>query len=427
MYKWNPVYNMVMKIKQDYENTFGKTKEYNTITIKNTLGENKEISVLEYWIQQLDKKEYNDFIQALQINQWNEFILIRYGLEEMQRGMWEDKNSIYRECRSIVLDIKNETLVLTPFRKFFNLNEVEENQLDNVQKEINQAKAIEITNKLDGSMQNARWYNNQIFMTGSMALNPEKSWRLKDGYSRLTDNHKQIIKQNPQYTFIFEYISLKDSHVVLYKKEQEGLYLLKMRNTCTGEQLSYNKTLEYADKYNVPMTKIENRSFAEILQLSKVLKSNEKEGWVLDIDGHMIKLKCDDYIQLHRLLDKISSINVIIKNIADNKYDDMISKVPDSYKPRVEKIANYIFNYKNKINKQINKYYDIAPKQDKKEFMIWVSKNTPKEIQGYIRSMYLGKEVNVLKTTNRYKRLNEIGIDKSYLAIFADMEGFENE
>lgn len=431
MYKWNPVYIIIMKIKRDYEQIFGEIKEYNTITVKNALGENKEITALEYWIQQLNKQEYNDFVQVLQINQHNEFILIRYGLEEMQKGMWTDKNSIYRECRSVVMDIKNEALVLTPFRKFFNLNEVEENKLDNIQIEMDKAKSIEITNKLDGSMQSARWYNDKIFMAGSMSLSPKESWRLEDGYSKLTDNYKKMIKENPQYTFIFEYISLKDSHVVLYKKEQEGLYLLKMRNVYTGEQLSYNEILEFANKYDILMTEIENINFKEILKLSKTLRSDEKEGWVLDIDGHMIKLKCDDYIQLHRLLDKISSINVIIKNIADNKYDDMISKVPDSYKPRVQKIADYIFKYKTETSNEINKHYDAAPKNNKKEFMVWVNENVPKEIQGYVRNMYLGKETNVLRTANRYKKLNELSIDKSYpaifSAIFANMEEIENE
>ena len=88
---------------------------------------------------------------------------------------------------------------------------------------------------IDGSMQCARWYNNNIFMNGSMVLDKNASFRLEEGISMLNDDYKRMIKENQNYTFIFEYISLKDAHVVLYNKSQEGLYLIGIRNCYTGE------------------------------------------------------------------------------------------------------------------------------------------------------------------------------------------------
>jgi hypothetical protein len=235
-------------------------------------------------------------------------------------------------------------------------------------------------------------------MSGSMALDFSNSWRLDDGYKKLTDNHKNMISQNSQYTFIFEYISLNDAHVVQYKKEHEGMHLIGIRCVLTGKQLSYKEVKSYADKYNVPMTKIENKSFSEIIEEAAKLKSNEKEGWVLNIDGHMIKLKCDDYVKLHRVLNKISSINVIIQNIADGTYDDLISKIPENYKDRVNSVAGRIFAYVKDIHEKINDCYNRAPKADKKEYMIWITQNCPKEIQGYMRQKYLKQNWHVLKS-----------------------------
>jgi hypothetical protein len=405
-YKWNPVYNLVMDIKEEYISKFND-------------GEKS----FEQWLLKLNNEKYNKVFECLQVNQNKNLLLIRYGLAEMQDGMWTDENSIYRECRSVVLDIENDNLVITPFRKFFNLNEVEENNIDKIIEDIKTAKVFEVTDKKDGSMQSARFYKSEIIMTGSMALDEENSWRLQDGLSMLTENHKDMIKDNPNLTFIFEYISIKDAHVVLYKKDQEGLYLIGIRNSCTGYQYTYNEIEQISKIYNVHMTNIESIQLDELLQLMKQYKSYEKEGWVLNIDGHMIKVKCDDYVHLHRLLDKFSSVNVIIENIAEDRIDDMISKVPDNYKDRILNVANKIIKYKNDLEKEVEKYYNLAPKHDRKEFMIWVSDNCDKTIMGYVRCKYLNKQFNTLKNSaGGYKKLKDLGISESYSALFSNLE-----
>lgn len=405
-YKWNPVYNLIMRIKEDYYNKFHDNE--------------KDFKV---WLEKLNNKKYNDIFNSLQTNQKDNYLLIRYGIAEMQEGMWEDENSIYRECRSLVIDLEKEEIVTCPFRKFFNLNEVKENNIDTIKKDIEKAKIFEITNKLDGSMQCARWYNNNIFMNGSMALDKNASFRLEEGTSMLNDNYKRMIKENQDYTFIFEYISLKDVHVVLYNKSQEGLYLIGIRNCYTGEELSYANIKRFSKKYNVPMTNIESISFGEMLSQMKTYKSSDKEGWVLNIDGHKVKVKCDDYIQLHRILDKYASVNVIIKNIADDKFDDMMSKIPDTYKDRILMIANKIIEYRDSTLNRIDRYYKLAPKGTIKEFMMWVTNNCPKNIQGYVRNIYLNKPNNVLmKGYCGYKKLKDMDIADSFSELFESMK-----
>lgn len=407
---WNPILNKVIEVKRKWEDKcchdFGKP-----------------INTFEEMLEIVNESEYNELFDCLQLNQFNNFLLIRYGLAEMQKGMWEDENSIYRECRSVVIDLKNECLVITPFRKFFNLDEVEENKLNNVLKKIDNAKVIEIVDKLDGSMQCARWYNDDVFMSGSMAINIENSWRLQDGISMLTEDHKRMLKENQEYTFIFEYISTKDAHVVLYNKDQEGLYLIGIRDINTGRQLNYREIKEFSERYNVHMAKIENIKLDDVLKNMKTFKSNEKEGWILNIDGHFIKIKCDDYVQLHRLLDKFSSVNVIIENIAEDRIDDMLSKVPDSYKHRITQISDKIINWRDETLKNINKYYELAPKANIKEFMIWVDTCVPCEIKGYVKLKYKGVKFNVLKRkVEGYKKLKDLGICEDYSALFSSLE-----
>ena len=101
IYNWNPVFNIVMNIKKDYINKFND----NNMNFKT-------------WLEKLNKEEYNNIFSCLQLNQDGNILLIRYGLDEMQKGMWDNPNSIYRECRSIVIDLENEELVLSTLLRF---------------------------------------------------------------------------------------------------------------------------------------------------------------------------------------------------------------------------------------------------------------------------------------------------------------------
>lgn len=435
-YTWNPVYNMIIEIKQKYKEQFGLI-DYHIHTYMDENKIKKEISCLEKWIIDLAIPKYLEIIEPLQINQLNTMLLIRYGRysdvfggenEITNDNFWDLYDGFYKECRSVVIDVKSEEIILSPFKKFRNLDECEENKIEVITEKIKTAKSIEITNKLDGSMQSARVYNNKIIMSGSQAIDINNSWRLQDGYNMLTNqpNYVQMLKDNLIYTFIFEYITLKDAHVVNYKLEDEGLYLLGMRNVCTGEQLSYKEVNKYADNYQVKMTQIFNKTFDEVMKDTKKYKSHEMEGYVLNIDGHFVKVKCDDYVQIHKILSNISSINLIIKHIADNTFDDLISKVPESYSWRVMKVANLVFDYIKTTDNIVNNYFLNAPKNTRKDFMIWVDQNVPKEFNGYVKNKYLGKEYNYIKSGNknspRYKLLKEMGIDENYSAIFVSEE-----
>lgn len=368
---------------------------------------------IENMIEQSSDK-FKEFFGCLQVNQHKNLVLIRYGIEGMSRGMWDDKDSPYRECRSLVIDLENEAIVCCPFRKFFNLNEVEENKLENIEKEIKKCQKYEVSNKLDGSMQSFTYYRGEILGFGSMAIDPEKSWRLKDGFYRLTENHKRLIKSVEDTTFIFEYISLNDAHVVEYTKEEEGLYLIGIRNNCTGYEFSYELIQKISKEYGIKCTETYNLTLSELIHLSKTLKADIKEGWVLNIDGHKVKLKTDDYVGLHTLLDKLISPNVIIKAIYNGTWDDLSSKIPERHRRRADEIYNAVDAYVTTTINFGDTLYNSAPKDDRKTFMIWVDTKVPKKLRTYIKNKYLGRPYHpLLKGSSNalgLKKLGDMGI-----------------
>lgn len=398
MKSWNPVLNIVKDVLSEYRKKMNNEKSI------------KFEQMLEYV-----SEERSSFFDCLQMNQHGKFLLIRYGLAEMDKGMWTDEDSPYRECRSVVIDLEKERLVTCGFRKFFNMNEVAETQIDILQDKIANAKLFEVADKLDGSMQNARWYEGKVFMTGSMALDEEESWRLKNGKDLLTDSYVKMLSAFPYYTFTFEYISDKNPHVVDYKEDMEGLYLLGARDVCNGRQLSYKELKEIVEAFQgVKMVELENKSLEDVIEDMKNMKANEKEGWVLNIDGLLVKVKCDDYVNIHRILDRLASPNVIIQAIADETYDDLITRVPVNYRERVDGFADKIKSYVQGMTIRANKALRNAPddiKDNRGNFMRWVSENVEKDIQPAVREKYLGKEFNFLKKGKEgYKRASEIGV-----------------
>lgn len=437
---WNQVLNKVIEVKNEYKKRFGYISYY----YKDGYTSESQTCV-ERWIEYLNGtepfnqyKEYEDMFSCLEMNQFGTFVLIRYAkysnvydgeTEVSGEDFWNRYDGLYRECRSVVIDVKNECLVLTPFKKFFNINELEETSYDNIKNRINKATCIEFTDKLDGSMQSARWYDNKIIMSGSQAINPSNSWRLEDGYRMINSlpGYKDMLKHFPTCTFIFEYISLKDAHVVKYKKEQEGLYLIGIRDVNTGVELPYRTVICIANEYNIPTTKLFDKNLDEIMSELDDKKSDEAEGFVVNIDGFKVKIKYNDYTYIHKALSKLSSINLVIRSIADDKYDDLLSKLPIAYHENVKKVSNIVFNYIKETKNKIREYYNAAPKNSKKDFMLYVDRNVPKQYKGYCRDMYYGKDFNVIKSHGEtqcphYKKLKEMGVENYNELFWEDLD-----
>ncbi|MGL4453716.1 MAG: T4 RnlA family RNA ligase [Sarcina sp.] len=374
------VLELVKEIKNKY---IEKTNNYKNLTFKD-------------WVKELNEKKYNDIMDGLEVNQYKNLVLFRYGQDCFKIvDLWNVFDGIYRECRSIVIDINTMEIVILPFDKFFNLGELEENSLENIQKEIARAKSIEITNKMDGSMQCLRYYNGDYILTGSQAISETTSWRLKKSREFLTYNIRVMAKENPNLTFIFEYIDLDDAKIVKYSKEDEGLYLIGIRDVKTLRQYSYKEVSKIATKYQVNMTIIENKHFNEILEEVKNIKGYYKEGWVINIDGHLIKLKGDDYVGLHRILSKLCKHSVVIENICNGTLDDLLSKIPILHRDGLINLAKEIIGYKEIVEKQIEFFYDKAP-VERVEFFRYIN-TLPKHLRGFLGNKYNNKPYEILR------------------------------
>ena len=419
MYTWNVMFNHIMNIKHKYENKFEK---YNHQSFKDMC----------------IKLGYNDFVENTIITEYHhstgELILIKYDMLGINTDLFTNPHSIYREGRSLVINLNTEEIVLCPFRKFFNIDEIEETSMSIVQEQMKTAKLIEFSNKLDGSMLSFRWYNDTLVSSSSGNLDPSKAIQLELGIKIFNSDasYLKMVKAMPEYTFIFEGIFEEDPHVVNYTGN--SLNLIGIRNVYTGNTLTYKDTIAIGKQYNIPTTTLENTNMDDIIKNKSQYKSSDKEGWVIHIitndnQSFRYKFKCDDYVKLHKILNALSSDNVIIQAIAENTYDDLIAQVPDNYKTRVATTANKVYEFLKIKKALIEKYYNTykdAP--SKKDFALAVNKYVPKDIVSYMFLKKNNKPYNLLcKYSNSFIKMNVINefLDV-YRPFYNKMERIDN-
>ena len=388
-------------------NTFLEIKNKAAATGQDLWNYNRNIETcLAYWARLTGEPVYTEMLRNLELCEFKNLLLLKYanvteavldGETVSPDAFWDLYDGLYRECRSVVIDIVRECLVLTPFRKFRNINESEETSYENVRDRISRASCVEVSDKLDGSMQSARFYQGEIVMAGSQSLDPDFSWRLKDGLRMLKSlpGYEKMLRDNPDLTFIFEYISKQDRHVVQY--DTEGLFLTGVRSVLDDREASYREVLDFASRYEIPATRLFDKTLDEVMGELDDRAASEAEGFVLNIDGFKVKIKYNDYVFMHKTLGSMTSMNLIIDSISEGRFDDVFSKIPAPYKGGVATKAEAVRRYKEEMEKKIDEAYSRAPKGDRKEFMIWVSENVDRGLQGFVRDKYLGRPYNVLK------------------------------
>lgn len=380
-FSWNDGFVYLMKLKDNFVKKYGKQKVYSVKNMAETIG-----------------GEYDNFLKNVTIQEKDSIAIVKYSLVKGGNiDIATNPKSMYREYRGLVVDMKNEDIINCPFRKFFNINETEDSAIDIVKQQVNAAKKIEITDKMDGSLISIRAYHDDFFISGTGSIDEKANPRLAEAREMLTDNYKKMIQNYPYTTFIFEQISENDKKIVSYDYSQKGLYLIGMRDVFTGFEWPYSEIQEIAQKYNAFMTKIENISFTQMLKNKDIFKATEKEGWVIKIDNHRYKFKCNDYVHFAKVLESALSPKYIIENILEDTIDDVIANTPDWCKEEQKKIIESIYAYMRHKVRMIDFYYDkIKDIKDDKAFAITAKEKVAEE---YFKYMFVKRKNLPIKFT----------------------------
>ena len=258
-------------------------------------------------------------------------------------GVYSLHAALRRECRGIIFDSETGDIIRRPFHKFFNVNEREETQ-DHV---VDLSRPHAILEKLDGSM------------IAPFIVDGELIFGTKMGATDVAKPVSEFVGRNPEYikfaveaidngwTPIFEWCSRKQRIVLDYKEDQ--LILTAMRHIKSGSYMNFDDMESiYAIPNDIPVVRRFEPQTDMKAFLEYVRDLEDLEGFVVRFDdGHMLKLKCHWYIQIHKAKEAILQDRNIVELILEEHLDDVKVHLPAEDRDRLT-----IFEHE--INKAIN-------------------------------------------------------------------------
>lgn len=260
--------------------------------------------------------------------------------------------AIRRELRGIIFG-KDGNVIARRLHKFFNVNERDETQ----QHLIDLSQPHVILEKLDGSMvtpipvgDHIRWGTKMGITDVSMGA--EAFVAKHSNYERLA----QFLLRGGE-TPIFEWCSRKQRIVIDYPEDR--LVLIAVRNNVTGEYYSYDDMVGLALLYEVDVVKAYNgnaNSMENLINETRDLKGIE--GWVIRFDdGHMLKIKAEEYLRFHKTKDNLSQEKNVIDLLITENVDDAKSFMMPEDRHRVEQFEEQFWKGFDYTVEQFRIYY----------------------------------------------------------------------
>lgn len=328
---------------------------------------------------------------------------------------YESDALIRRECRGIIFCSKTGKILRRPFHKFFNVNEREETQ-DHA---VDLSRPHAILEKLDGSM------------IAPFIVNGQMIWGTKMGATDVAKPVEEFLVDKPKYwtfaklmiangfTPIFEWCSRKQ-RIVLDYGAKDQLILTAIRNMNTGEYHDYRNLVGNAMVYDIPFVcqfepQTDMKAFLEYVR-----DLEDLEGFVVRFDdGHMLKLKCHWYIQIHKAKEAILQDRNIVELILEEHLDDVKSHLPAEDRDRLTQFeSDFNKHIANIVQSVCNIMYDLTDRDlDRKTFALEEAPKLDPFIRPIIFKNFDGCTIHKIDQDVRNVVRNNLGRTAKYEAI----------
>lgn len=301
-----------------------------------------------------------------------------------------EMDAIRRECRGLLF-YPDGRIMARRLHKFFNVNERDETQ----HHLIDLGKPHVILEKLDGSMITPvvlGWVpeetmpnfggdpSEQIMRVGDMR------WGTKMGVTEVSMQAEEFVARNPGYerfarwamglgvTPIFEWCSRRQRIVVDYPEDR--LVLIAARSTVSGEYKSMEWLRHYAKfgDWDVEVVKTYPGTTSSMEHLIGETRAAEDiEGWIIRFDdGHMVKVKGDWYVRIHKTKDNLLHEKNVVDLIVNEKMDDAKSFMLDDDRRRVNQFETDFWEGVAQTVRAYDAYFDtvLAHGLDRKRYAL---------------------------------------------------------
>jgi RNA ligase len=322
--------------------------------------------------------------------------IYNYSKKTQYEGLWEHQTMV---CRGLITDL-NDNIVARGFEKFFNYD----SQIHSYMHEYD----YDVYEKLDGSLGILYFYEDvpSIATRGSFD-SPQALFATEILHTK----YKHVIpKLDKRLSYLFEIIQPENKIVVDYQDTRD-IVLIGIIETISGEDIHLDHP-DYAflkQDFNV----VKNVDKKSIKALCKDDIKN-KEGYVIRLkNGTRIKIKFENYVLLHSLVDTLTNVKVW-KMLSDNSYSSIIEDLTDDMRIWVRNIANkLIYEFKKtkiELEKRFASILSSCDSTDRKEIALKISKDVNKSV---LFAMLNNKKQDVDKFVwNIVKPVNEIKYEK---------------
>jgi len=326
------------------------------------------------------------------------YTVVNYAVAFEETFKWDSNDSVgsavRRECRGLIFNNETGKLISRPYHKFFNAGEKEETQIN----KINLYEPHVVLEKLDGSM--------------IRPIPTAEDFKLatKAGVTDIAQQAEEFIADKPQYakfirssiacgfTPIFEWVSRKNRIVVDYP--EDNLILTAVRDNLSGTYLLHSIIVESGKNYNIPFVKVIDGLAVQNINLfvQQVREWDDGEGVVLRFNsGHMVKVKCDDYVLRHKTKDSISQEKNVIATILDDSVDDLVPLLTPQDADRLQEFQHAFWLSVEDVCSEIyDLHKQIDKGQEQKEYAILVNSTIPKTHQGFMYQLRKGVPIKDL-------------------------------
>lgn len=245
-------------------------------------------------------------------------------------------------CRGLILDAVTFDVIAFGLPKFFNFGEHYAAPIDWA--------TAKVYEKIDGSMANRWWsphterfeYSTRFQLPNNLQANTVNSGVIT--WAELIEKCMTCISapalprldlQKQHETWTFEVCSLHN--MVVVRHDGFSAKLLGIRDLRTMQELA----IEVVPECSAPKS-YRFSSGAEVAEFANKHAAVELEGFVVCDDNFArVKVKSDQYVQLHRAKDGLQGINNIILLAKGNDYEELVVHFPQ-YKDDLDSIAGII-------------------------------------------------------------------------------------
>jgi RNA ligase len=307
---------------------------------------------------------YKQTHPTLPLTIWNYTEKVQY------EGLWDE---VTLQCRGLITEDTTGKILIRPFRKFFNYEEV-------VGKNVIPSKGdyVYVQEKMDGSLGILFCYEGEWIMATRGSFASEQAIKGLE----IVKSKYFLGSWSKEYAYLVEIIYPENRIVVNYG-EEKIVFLSVVLNESWNWKPTDDTELHWTTANMVlhangveedDLVKTEQHfSFSDELYKSlKEKNETNKEGFVLRFQpgNFRIKIKFEEYVRLHKVMTNLSTTAVWEVLSMGGSMDDFLKDVPDEFYQKIQDyVSDLVVRHDNIMKDYLYHYTDIVLKtQDRKSF-----------------------------------------------------------